>query len=168
MLWGKSGIHVDIFTLHDGLSKQYKLCFDLASYADFITLVTFRFPNLGIEHVTKKMVGKVLMDRYIKMQTLHTATLNALTSADGKGFDVTVLGDHVDGDRSSFDKRLAEAVAGVIDISWILTIFSCAGNLPLADVELKPLIWPIFNIFGGECVLIVWKSAFGNQFVSSE
>ena len=62
------------------------------------------------------MVSKVLMDRYIKMQTLHTATLNALTSGDGKVFGVAGLVDQamVDGDRGSFDKRLAEAVAGVI------------------------------------------------------
>lgn len=75
--------------------------------------MTATFPNLGIEHVTKKMVGKVLMDRYIKMQTLHTATLNALTSGDGKVFGVAGLVDQamVDGDRSSFDKHLAEAVA---------------------------------------------------------
>lgn len=81
------------------------------------------------------MVGKVLMDRYIKMQTLHTATLNALTSGDGKVFGVAGLVDQamVDGDRSSFDKHLAEAVAGVIETLLILMIFyvlhsECASN----------------------------------------
>lgn len=83
------------------------------------------------------MVGKVLMDRYIKMQTLHTATLNALTSGDGKVFGVAGLVDQamVDGDRSSFDKRLAEAVAGVIETLLILMIHvfyvlhsECASN----------------------------------------
>ena len=65
--------------------------------------------------MTKKSVGKVLMERYLKMQTLHTATLNALT-ADSKGFDVEVLGDQKAGDagRSEFDRNMAEAVAGEI------------------------------------------------------
>lgn len=55
------------------------------------------------------------MERYLKMQTLHTATLNALT-ADSKGFDVEVLGDQKAGDagRSEFDRNMAEAVAGEI------------------------------------------------------
>ena len=71
------------------------------------------FPNLGIQHVTKKKVSQVLMERYLKMQTLHTATLNAMT-ADNSHFDVGALGDQAtsDGDRSIFDKNLAEAIAG--------------------------------------------------------
>ena len=32
-------------------------------------------------------MSKVLMDRYIKLKTLHTATFDALT-VDSKGFDV--------------------------------------------------------------------------------
>lgn len=54
------------------------------------------------------------MDRYIKMQTLHTATLHALT-ADSKGFGVELLGDQAitDGEsNSTFDRNMAEAVAG--------------------------------------------------------
>ena len=74
------------------------------------------FPNLGIQHVTKKSVGKVLMERYIRMQTLHTATLHALT-ADSKGFGMELLGDQAltDGERATFDRNMAEAVAG----TWI-------------------------------------------------
>ena len=55
------------------------------------------------------------MERYIQMQSLHTATLNALT-ADSKRFDMEALGDQaiVDGDRVHFDKSMAEAVAGKI------------------------------------------------------
>ena len=62
--------------------------------------------------MTKKSVGKVLMERYLKLQTLHTATLNAL--ADTKGFDVDVVGDQALGgvDGSEFDRNMAEAVAG--------------------------------------------------------
>ena len=67
----------------------------------------------------------MLMDRYIKMQTLHTATLHALTAADGKGFEVDVLGDQAlaDGDKSSFDRNMAEAVAGVIEFLLLFVIF---------------------------------------------
>ncbi|XP_078366707.1 nuclear factor NF-kappa-B p105 subunit-like [Oculina patagonica] len=74
--------------------------------------MTASFPNLGIQHVTKKLVAKVLMERYVKMQSLHTATLNAL-NADGKAFDVGMLGDQAlaDGERATFDKNMAEAVA---------------------------------------------------------
>lgn len=74
--------------------------------------MTASFPNLGIQHVTKKKVSQVLMERYLKMQTLHTATLNAMT-ADNSHFDVGALGDQAtsDGDRSIFDKNLAEAIA---------------------------------------------------------
>ena len=53
------------------------------------------------------------MDRYIQMQTLHTATLHALT-ADSKGLDMELLGDQAiaDGERATFDRNMAEAVAG--------------------------------------------------------
>ena len=66
--------------------------------------------------MTKKSVGKVLMDRYLRMQTLHTATLNALT-ADSKGFDMELFqGEQAlaDGDRATatFNRNMAEAVAG--------------------------------------------------------
>ena len=55
------------------------------------------------------------MERYIRMQSLHTATLNALTS-DNKGFDMEMLGDQAiaDGERATFDKTMAEAVAGTL------------------------------------------------------
>jgi len=66
--------------------------------------------------VTKKSVGKVLMDRYIKMQTLHTATLHALT-ADSKVFDVDQT--LADGDRATFDRNMAEAVAGTWICNWM-------------------------------------------------
>lgn len=74
--------------------------------------MTASFPNLGIQHVTKKSVGKVLMERYIKMQTLHTATLHALT-ADSKGFDMELVGDQAlaDGETATFNRTMAEAVA---------------------------------------------------------
>ncbi|KAJ7381142.1 Nuclear factor NF-kappa-B p105 subunit [Desmophyllum pertusum] len=75
--------------------------------------MTASFPNLGIQHVTKKSVGKVLMERYIKMQSLHTATINALTAEGNKGFDLDALSDQAmaDGDQRSFDRNMAEAVA---------------------------------------------------------
>jgi len=73
--------------------------------------MTASFPNLGIQHVTKKCVSKVLMDRYLQMQTLHTRTLNALT-AESKGFNVELVGDQAAAaDRSEFDRNMAEAVA---------------------------------------------------------
>lgn len=75
--------------------------------------MTASFPNLGIQHVTRKSVSKVLMDRYVKLQTLHTATLNALT-VDSKGFDAdAAMRDPglADGDLSEFNKNVAEAIA---------------------------------------------------------
>ena len=71
--------------------------------------------------MTKKSVGKVLMDRYIRMQTLHTATLNALT-ADSKGLDIELFqGEQAlaDGDRATFNRNMAEAVAG----TWICNLW---------------------------------------------
>ena len=72
------------------------------------------FPNLGIQHVTKKNVGYVLMDRYLKMQMLHTATLNALTT-DPRVFDIGAMVDEAtaDGDRGEFDKQIADTIAGI-------------------------------------------------------
>ena len=56
------------------------------------------------------------MDRYVQMQALHTATLNALAdSREGAdGFNISSLGDHTisDGSKAEFDKNIAEAVAG--------------------------------------------------------
>ena len=73
----------------------------------FSFLGTFSFPNLGIQHVTRKSVTKVLMDRYLKMQTLHTATLNALTT------DAAIAEQALAGvDSAAFNKHMAEAVAG--------------------------------------------------------
>ena len=54
------------------------------------------------------------MDRYIKLQALRTATLNALT-VDSKGFDAdAVMRDQslADGDLSEFNKNVAEAITG--------------------------------------------------------
>ena len=59
-------------------------------------------------------MSKVLMDRYLKLQTLHTATLNAL-SVDSKGFDAdAVMWDQglADGDLSEFNEKGTEAIAG--------------------------------------------------------
>lgn len=68
------------------------------------------------------------MDRYLRMQTLHTATLNALTAADSKGFDMELFqGEQAleDGDRAAvtFNRNMAEAVAGtwIFDL-WIIII----------------------------------------------
>lgn len=74
--------------------------------------MTASFPNLGIQHVTKKNVGYVLMDRYLKMQMLHTATLNALTT-DPRDFDLGAMVDEAtaDGDRGEFDKQIADTIA---------------------------------------------------------
>ena len=58
------------------------------------------------------------MDRYLKLQTLHTATLNAL-SVDSKGFKAdTAMRDQglADGDLSEFNKNVAEAIAGELQI----------------------------------------------------
>ena len=63
-------------------------------------------------------MSKVLMDRYLKLQTLHTATLNAL-SVDSKGFNAdTAMRDQglADGDLSEFNKNMAEAIAGELQI----------------------------------------------------
>ena len=59
-------------------------------------------------------MSKVLMDRYVKLQTLHTATLNALT-VDSKGFDAdAAMRDQslADGDLSEFNKNVFEAITG--------------------------------------------------------
>ena len=59
-------------------------------------------------------MSKVLMDRYLKLQTIRTATLNALT-VDSKGFDAdAAMRDQglADGDPSEFNKNVAEAIAG--------------------------------------------------------
>ena len=63
-------------------------------------------------------MSKVLMDRYIKLQTLHTATLNALT-VDSKGFDADTAISYqglADGDLSEFNKNVAEAIGGELQI----------------------------------------------------
>ena len=53
------------------------------------------------------------MERYLKLQTLHTVTLNAMT-AEGRGFGVEILGEQAAGnaDQAVFDRNMAEAVAG--------------------------------------------------------
>ena len=51
------------------------------------------------------------MERYLKMQTLHTITLNAMT-AERKRFDVEMPGDQVADNADQFDRNVAEAVAG--------------------------------------------------------
>ena len=54
------------------------------------------------------------MDRYLKLQTIRTATLNALT-VDSKGFDAdAVMRDQslADGYLSEFNKNVAEAITG--------------------------------------------------------
>ena len=54
------------------------------------------------------------MDRYIKLQALRTATLNALT-VDSKGFDAdAAMRDQslAYGDLSEFNKNVAEAITG--------------------------------------------------------
>ena len=59
-------------------------------------------------------MSKVLMDRYLKLQTIRTATLNALT-VDSKGFDAdAAMRDQslADGDLSEFNKNVAEAITG--------------------------------------------------------
>ena len=58
-------------------------------------------------------MSKVLMDRYVKLQTLHTATLNALT-VDSKGFDAdaAMRDPGLADDLSEFNKNVAEAIAG--------------------------------------------------------
>lgn len=75
--------------------------------------MTASFPNLGVQHVTKKNVTRVLFDRYVRDQALHTATVSAMANdhQGAAGFDL--LGDKLltDGDNSKFDKSMAEAVA---------------------------------------------------------
>ena len=62
------------------------------------------------------------MERYLRMQTLHTATLNALT-ADSKGLDMELFGEQAlaDGDKATvtFNRNMAEAVAG----TWICNLW---------------------------------------------
>lgn len=67
------------------------------------------------------------MDRYLKLQTLHTATLNAL-SVDSKGFDAdAAMRDQglADGDLSEFNKNVAEAIAGELQkCIWLIIMYS--------------------------------------------
>ena len=67
------------------------------------------------------------MERYIKLQTLHTATLNALT-VDSKMFDVdAAVRDQglADSDLSEFNKNVAEAVAGELrKCKWIIIYYN--------------------------------------------
>lgn len=73
--------------------------------------MTASFPNLGVEHVTKRNVTKVLMDRYIRDQALHTATVNALANdqqgATGVNLDLLPKRHN----RNEFDRNAAAAVA---------------------------------------------------------
>nr|ALG40993.1 NF-kappa B [Anthopleura buddemeieri] len=76
------------------------------------------FPNLGIQHVTRKAVARTLLERYTRMQELQSATMTALgaTNADPAAlFGISGLGaqnDSVPGvDTKTFDKNLAMSVA---------------------------------------------------------
>lgn len=78
------------------------------------------FPNLGIQHVTRKAVAKTLLRRYTKMQELQSATMTALgaTNTDPASlFGITGLdAQHVavpGADNKTFDKNLALTVAGM-------------------------------------------------------
>ena len=72
------------------------------------------------------------MDRYLKLQTLHTATLNAL-SVDSKEFDAdAAMRDQglADGDLSEFNKNMAEAIAGELQkCIWIIIMYSLLQQL---------------------------------------
>ncbi|XP_073234456.1 nuclear factor NF-kappa-B p105 subunit-like [Porites lutea] len=100
--------------------------------------MTASFPNLGIQHVTRKSVSKVLMDRYLKLQTLHTATLNAL-SVDSKGFDAdAAMRDQglADGDLSEFNKNMAEAIAAEESHKVLRMVEEQKTNMNLSAVRL--------------------------------
>ena len=59
-------------------------------------------------------MSKVLMNKYLKLLTIRTATLNALT-VDSKGFDAdAAMRDQslADGDLSEFNKNVFEAITG--------------------------------------------------------
>ena len=68
------------------------------------------------------------MDRYIKLQTLHTATLSALT-VDSKDAAMRDQG-LADGDLSEFNKNVAEAIAGELrKCKWIILMYSLLQQL---------------------------------------
>ena len=74
------------------------------------------------------------MDRYLKLRTIRTATLNALT-VDSKGFDVdAVMRDQglADDVQSEFNKIVDEAIAGElqkINLKWIILMYSLLQQL---------------------------------------
>ena len=72
------------------------------------------------------------MDRYVKLQTLHTATFNA-PSVDSKGVDADIaMRDQglADSDLSEFNKNVAEAIAGELQkCKWIIIVYSLLQQL---------------------------------------
>ncbi|EDO32923.1 predicted protein [Nematostella vectensis] len=75
--------------------------------------MTASFPNLGIQHVTKKNVVKVLMDRFIKWQTLQNATFAKLSEGIKDGVDLSLFGVNtaINSNKLGFDKNVALSVA---------------------------------------------------------
>ena len=51
-------------------------------------LFFFSFPNLGVQHVTKKNVKAVLKDRYLKKQLLEKSFASTSSNADSLGMRV--------------------------------------------------------------------------------
>ncbi|KXJ21435.1 Nuclear factor NF-kappa-B p105 subunit [Exaiptasia diaphana] len=78
--------------------------------------MTASFPNLGIQHVTKKKVAKTLTERYTKMQALQNATLTALATNNSTPSSFMNFGsvarEQVMASQGPFDRNLAAAVAG--------------------------------------------------------
>nr|ALG40994.1 NF-kappa B [Actinia tenebrosa] len=74
------------------------------------------FPNLGIQHVTRKAVAKTLLERYTKMQELQSLTMSVMSTTHNDPaslFGISGLGaQHAAGtDNKPFDKNLALSVA---------------------------------------------------------
>lgn len=74
------------------------------------TGMTALFPNLGVQHVTKKNVKTVLMERYLKMHKLNAAisgnTAQMANSAVNPGEASTS-----NGNQAMLDRNMAESVA---------------------------------------------------------
>ncbi|KAK3739735.1 hypothetical protein QZH41_016183 [Actinostola sp. cb2023] len=102
--------------------------------------MTASFPNLGVQHVTKKMVARTLTARYGKMQALQAATISALASSSSGTvafLNFGSMGSEIAAEnRGPFDRELATAVAGEESKRIIKLVQEQSKNMNLSAVKL--------------------------------